>query len=76
MMRQTPFYELSVALKDRPKGFQLIVLSSFLLSLFFLLLMASNSLQEEQNRKASSIAGKPKEVKQILLNASSYAGKE
>jgi hypothetical protein len=76
-MRQTPFYEMSVALKDRPKGFQFVVLSTFLLSVFFLLLMASGSLQERQNKKEHTTADQQKdEGKQILINASSYAGKE
>ena len=75
-MRQTPFYEMSVALKDRPKGFQFIVLTTFLLSVFFLLVTANSYLQERQNKKERSMAGQQKEVKETLINASSYAGKE
>ena len=31
-MKETPFYELSIALKDRPRGFQIVVITCLILS--------------------------------------------
>lgn len=46
-MKQTPFYELAVALKDRPRSFQRIVIGSLIFCSIVLLESAVALLQKE-----------------------------